>query len=178
SRDGDPVAEATVRVRVKGMLEHTAAAGNGPVNALDHALRKALEEFYPNLREMRLLDYKVRILDDHAVGIELEVGLVASKRTLHEQLERRLRALELEPLVLELLEAVEDAARLRRLLVEVDAVLARLPEDVGLAGQLRDQHAPVVAHGGGVDVLVGVRMLEHGRHMHAALVGEGGVAHV
>src|SRR3989442_1405476 len=64
SGDGVPVAEATVRVRVKGMLEHTAAAGNGPVNALDHALRKALEEFYPNLKEMRLLDYKVRILDE------------------------------------------------------------------------------------------------------------------
>jgi 2-isopropylmalate synthase len=60
----EPVAEATVRVRVKGMLEHTAAAGNGPVNALDHALRKALEEFYPGLREMKLLDYKVRILDE------------------------------------------------------------------------------------------------------------------
>ena len=60
----DPVAEATVRVRVKGALEHTAASGNGPVNALDHALRKALEEFYPNLRDMRLLDYKVRILDE------------------------------------------------------------------------------------------------------------------
>jgi 2-isopropylmalate synthase len=61
---GEPVAEATVRVRVKGILEHTAAAGNGPVNALDHALRKALEEFYPNLRELKLLDYKVRILDE------------------------------------------------------------------------------------------------------------------
>jgi 2-isopropylmalate synthase len=60
----EPVAEATVRVRVKGMLEHTAAAGNGPVDALDHALRKALEEFYPSLREMKLLDYKVRILDE------------------------------------------------------------------------------------------------------------------
>jgi len=66
SATGEPVAEATVRVRVKGILEHTAAAGNGPVNALDHALRKALEEFYPNLREMRLLDYKVRILDESA----------------------------------------------------------------------------------------------------------------
>jgi 2-isopropylmalate synthase len=43
--DQEPVAEATVRVRVKGMLEHTAASGNGPVDALDHALRKALEEF-------------------------------------------------------------------------------------------------------------------------------------
>jgi 2-isopropylmalate synthase len=60
----EPVAEATVRVRVKGILEHTAGAGNGPVNALDHALRKALEEFYPGLREMKLLDYKVRILDE------------------------------------------------------------------------------------------------------------------
>jgi 2-isopropylmalate synthase len=44
--------------------EHTAASGNGPVNALDHALRKALEAFYPNLKEMRLVDYKVRILDE------------------------------------------------------------------------------------------------------------------
>jgi 2-isopropylmalate synthase len=59
-----PVAEATVRVRVKGALEHTAAAGTGPVNALDHALRKALEEFYPNLKDLKLLDYKVRILDE------------------------------------------------------------------------------------------------------------------
>jgi 2-isopropylmalate synthase len=62
--DGEPVAEATVRLRVKGIEEHTAAAGNGPVHALDHALRKALEDFYPNLREMVLLDYKVRILDE------------------------------------------------------------------------------------------------------------------
>jgi 2-isopropylmalate synthase len=61
---GDPVAEATVRVRVRDVLEHTAAAGNGPVNALDHALRKALEEFYPSLKTVRLLDYKVRILDE------------------------------------------------------------------------------------------------------------------
>src|SRR5437867_3649652 len=62
--DREPFAEATVRLRVKGIPEHTAAAGNGPVNALDHALRKALEEFYPNLCEMTLLDYKVRILDE------------------------------------------------------------------------------------------------------------------
>jgi 2-isopropylmalate synthase len=62
--DREPFAEATVRVRVKGISEHTAAAGNGPVNALDHALRKALEEFYPKLREMTLIDYKVRILDE------------------------------------------------------------------------------------------------------------------
>ena len=62
--DQEPVAEATVRLKVKGIPEHTAASGNGPVDALDHALRKALEEFYPNLKEMSLLDYKVRILDE------------------------------------------------------------------------------------------------------------------
>ncbi len=64
-REGEePFAEASVRLRVKEIPEHTAATGNGPVNALDHALRKALEDFYPNLREMTLLDYKVRILDE------------------------------------------------------------------------------------------------------------------
>ncbi len=64
NQDGEPVAEATVRLSVKGIAEHTAASGNGPVNALDHALRKALQEFYPSLAEMTLLDYKVRILDE------------------------------------------------------------------------------------------------------------------
>ena len=49
-------------VRVGNQVEHTAAVGNGPVNALDHALRKALEKFYPELRKVKLLDYKVRIL--------------------------------------------------------------------------------------------------------------------
>jgi 2-isopropylmalate synthase len=47
---------------VGGKIEHTAADGNGPVNALDNALRKALESFYPQIREVRLLDYKVRVL--------------------------------------------------------------------------------------------------------------------
>ncbi|HAD04366.1 MAG: citramalate synthase [Desulfuromonadales bacterium GWD2_61_12] len=57
-----PLSEATVQVKVGGRIEHTAADGNGPVNALDNALRKALENFYPQLKEMRLLDYKVRVL--------------------------------------------------------------------------------------------------------------------
>jgi 2-isopropylmalate synthase len=60
----EPVAEATVRLKVKGIAEHTAASGNGPVDALDRALRKALADFYPSLAEMSLLDYKVRILDE------------------------------------------------------------------------------------------------------------------
>jgi len=59
-------AEATVKVRVQGELLHTAAEGNGPVNALDLALRKALISYYPQLANFHLSDYKVRILDsDH-----------------------------------------------------------------------------------------------------------------
>jgi 2-isopropylmalate synthase len=57
-----PISEATIMVRVGGKVEHTAAEGNGPVNALDNALRKALEKFYPKLKEVKLLDYKVRVL--------------------------------------------------------------------------------------------------------------------
>lgn len=60
--DGTPLSEATVMVKVGDVVEHTAAVGTGPVNALDHALRKALEKFYPQLREVKLLDYKVRVL--------------------------------------------------------------------------------------------------------------------
>jgi 2-isopropylmalate synthase len=57
-----PISEATIMLRVKGKLEHTAATGEGPVNAIDNALRKALEKFYPQLRDVRLIDYKVRVL--------------------------------------------------------------------------------------------------------------------
>ena len=52
-----------VKVSVDGTSEISAAEGNGPVNALDVALRKALERFYPSLKEFALTDYKVRILD-------------------------------------------------------------------------------------------------------------------
>jgi 2-isopropylmalate synthase len=58
----EPLCEATIMVRVGDDIEHTASVGSGPVNALDHALRKALEGFYPQLRQVRLLDYKVRVL--------------------------------------------------------------------------------------------------------------------
>ena len=59
-------AEAMVKVRVQGELLHTAAEGNGPVNALDRALRKALLSYYPQIANFHLSDYKVRILDsDH-----------------------------------------------------------------------------------------------------------------
>jgi len=60
--DGSTISEATVKIQVEGVEEHTAASGNGPVNALDNAVRKALVKFYPNLSDMELVDYKVRIL--------------------------------------------------------------------------------------------------------------------
>jgi 2-isopropylmalate synthase len=56
-------AEATVKVKVEGEIQHTAAEGNGPVHALDLALRKALTPRYPALAAFQLADYKVRILD-------------------------------------------------------------------------------------------------------------------
>jgi 2-isopropylmalate synthase len=57
------VCEATVKVRVGDGIAHTVAEGDGPVNALDQALRAALGRFYPQLKKVRLTDYKVRILD-------------------------------------------------------------------------------------------------------------------
>jgi 2-isopropylmalate synthase len=62
-QDGEnTIAEATIMVRVDGVVEHTAANGNGPGNALDAALRKALEKFYPVIRDVALVDFKVRVL--------------------------------------------------------------------------------------------------------------------
>ncbi|HWW86910.1 MAG TPA: citramalate synthase, partial [Vicinamibacterales bacterium] len=57
------VCEATIKVRVGGRAAHTVADGDGPVNALDTALRSALLTFYPELQRVRLTDYKVRIVD-------------------------------------------------------------------------------------------------------------------
>jgi 2-isopropylmalate synthase len=79
-RDGqgsEMLAEAMAKVRVGDKTRHTAAEGNGPVNALDAAVRKALGEFYPGIQRIRLLDYKVRILDGAA-------GTAASTRALIE----------------------------------------------------------------------------------------------
>jgi 2-isopropylmalate synthase len=77
-KDGGSVhAEATVKVEVAGKVYHTAASGNGPVNALDAALRKALSPKFPALRGVSLHDYKVRILDGAA-------GTAATTRVLVE----------------------------------------------------------------------------------------------
>ena len=74
-----PESEATVMVEVGGERAHTAGSGNGPVNALDHALRKALAGFYPELAEMDLLDFKVRVVSagggtDARVRVLIESG--------------------------------------------------------------------------------------------------------
>ncbi|MBI2867466.1 MAG: citramalate synthase, partial [Chloroflexi bacterium] len=61
--EGDVFSEATVKVKVDDEIFHTAAEGNGPVNALDAALRKALARFYPEISQVQLTDYKVRIVD-------------------------------------------------------------------------------------------------------------------
>ncbi len=77
--DQEPVSEATVKVTVGGTVEHTAADGNGPVNALDSAMRKALVSFYPQIANVKLLDYKVRVLPasqgtDSVIRVLVESG--------------------------------------------------------------------------------------------------------
>lgn len=65
-RGGRLISEATIKLKVNNIEEHTASEGDGPVNALDNALRKALADFYPTLSEMHLSDFKVRVLDEKA----------------------------------------------------------------------------------------------------------------
>jgi len=63
-----PMSEATVKIKVGDHVEHTAASGNGPVHALDQALRRALGKFYPLLGEVYLVDYKVRVISGALSG--------------------------------------------------------------------------------------------------------------
>jgi 2-isopropylmalate synthase len=82
-RDGrESVVEATVKVRVGDQVAHTVAEGDGPVNALDSALRAALIQFFPEVRKVQLTDYKVRILDSVA-------GTAATTRVLIETTDGR-----------------------------------------------------------------------------------------
>lgn len=64
--NGEFSSTALINITVDGKTEMTAAEGDGPVNALDKALRKALEVFYPELKEVKLVDYKVRVLDSES----------------------------------------------------------------------------------------------------------------
>ena len=69
------LSEAMIKVKVGDEIIHTAAEGNGPVNALDQALRKALVQFYPNVAAVKLIDYKVRILEE-STGTESQVRVL------------------------------------------------------------------------------------------------------
>jgi 2-isopropylmalate synthase len=86
SRGGEPevLSEATVKVKVADRIIHTAAEGNGPVNALDMALRKGLLEFYPGLATVELVDYKVRILEESS-GTASQVRVLIESSDGHTQ---------------------------------------------------------------------------------------------
>jgi 2-isopropylmalate synthase len=62
-KTGGIVTEATVKLKVGDKIEHVVGEGDGPVNALDAALRKSLEIFYPSIKDMHLIDYKVRVVN-------------------------------------------------------------------------------------------------------------------
>jgi 2-isopropylmalate synthase len=77
--NGAVFSEATIKVREYDVVEHTAAEGDGPVNALDNALRKALIKFYPSLAEVKLEDFKVRVLDGRdGTGAKVRVLIESS----------------------------------------------------------------------------------------------------
>ncbi|HEX5410831.1 MAG TPA: citramalate synthase [Terriglobia bacterium] len=71
----EPQSEAVIKLRVDGTEEHTAAEGSGPVNALDRALRKSLTTFFPCIRDVRLTDYKVRVLNSEG-GTDAKVRVL------------------------------------------------------------------------------------------------------
>jgi len=77
--NGHMLTEAKVKVTVNGVTEHVAGKGDGPVNALDAALRKALYQFYPNLKDMHLIDYKVRVVNAKA-GTAARVRVLIESR--------------------------------------------------------------------------------------------------
>lgn len=79
SRAGATTAEATVKIRVGERVVHTAAEGNGPVHALDNALRRALSTCFPQVEQVQLVDYKVRVLEgDAGTGARVRVLVESS----------------------------------------------------------------------------------------------------
>ena len=77
--DREPETEATIKLKVAGRVEHVVGEGDGPINALDTALRKALTPAYPNLAEMHLVDYKVRVINS-AEGTAARVRVAIESR--------------------------------------------------------------------------------------------------
>ena len=79
---GEIASEATIMVTVNGEKEHTAAEGDGPVHALDGALRKALEQFYPDIADIKLTDFKVRVIEGKAgTAAKVRVLVESSDKT-------------------------------------------------------------------------------------------------
>jgi 2-isopropylmalate synthase len=78
-RTGETITEATVKLKVGDRIEHVVGEGDGPVNALDAALRRSLETFYPVIREIHLIDYKVRVVNARA-GTAARVRVVIESR--------------------------------------------------------------------------------------------------
>jgi len=78
------VAEATIKLRINGVIEHRVSEGDGPVNALDGALRLALEPHYPEIRNVHLSDYKVRVIDSRAETAAQVRVVVESRRIRHD----------------------------------------------------------------------------------------------
>jgi 2-isopropylmalate synthase len=78
-RDQPCTAHATIKISVDGQEEITAAEGHGPVSALDNALRKALDQFFPGLNSMGLVDFKVRVIDGRA-GTAARVRVLIESR--------------------------------------------------------------------------------------------------
>ncbi|MGA2232901.1 MAG: citramalate synthase [Tepidisphaeraceae bacterium] len=84
SGNHDALSEATVKLTVDGKTEHHVAEGDGPVNALDGALRKALQSYYPTMNDVRLTDYKVRVInsgDETAAKVRV---VIACRRRTHD----------------------------------------------------------------------------------------------
>ncbi|MCH2202982.1 MAG: citramalate synthase [Fuerstiella sp.] len=82
NRDRDPVTESIIKLVVNGEEQHVVGEGDGPVNALDTALRKALNAAYPSLSEMTLMDYKVRVINS-TEGTAARVRVVIESRDQH-----------------------------------------------------------------------------------------------
>ena len=81
-REGELVSEASIKLSVNGVSEHTVSEGDGPVNALDNAVRKALLQFYPTLSQMHLTDFKVRVLNEKA-GTAAPVRVLIQSQDAH-----------------------------------------------------------------------------------------------
>jgi 2-isopropylmalate synthase len=84
--NGEVYSEFTIKLKVGDEIEHTAAEGNGPVDAMNAAVWKALSRFFPELKDIEVIDYKVRVLDNNkGTGAKVRVWIRFHDRTRPEQ---------------------------------------------------------------------------------------------